>query len=155
MIHYHWQQKVIEDDSVLSLSVTSDIYTWCMRFIPVYSAVALSAVSGQVLWKKVMSEAVMYIQCGLQYSTVPSPVCLLICKSYIMAVNGTTGRTQCCPSCAEVNKINQLQVFISKHSKIFPFPPQERSCGHHQLRALNLRQCYFQTSRATHTQICL
>ncbi|XP_005468498.1 protein FAM234B [Oreochromis niloticus] len=57
-----------------------------------YSAVALSAVSGQVLWKKVMSEAVMYIQCGLQYSTVPSPVCLLICKSYITAVNGTTGK---------------------------------------------------------------
>uniref|UniRef100_A0A3Q4M4Z1 Family with sequence similarity 234 member B n=1 Tax=Neolamprologus brichardi TaxID=32507 RepID=A0A3Q4M4Z1_NEOBR len=117
-----------------SLCNLFDIYTWCMRFIPVYSAVALSAVSGQVLWKKVMSEAVMYIQCGLQYSTVPSPVCLLICKSYIMAVNGTTGRT----SCAEVNKINQLQVFISKHSKIFHFPPQERSCGHHQLRKFDL-----------------
>lgn len=93
-----------------SLCNLFDIYTWCMRFIPVYSAVALSAVSGQVLWKKVMAEAVMYIQCGLQYSTVPSPVCLLICKSYIMAVNGTTGWTQCCPSCAEVNKIH-FQAF--------------------------------------------
>uniref|UniRef100_A0A3P8T5W7 Family with sequence similarity 234 member B n=1 Tax=Amphiprion percula TaxID=161767 RepID=A0A3P8T5W7_AMPPE len=57
----------------------------------VYSAVAVSAVSGQVLWRKVMRESVMYIQCGLQFTTQPSPVCLLIGKSIIMAVNGTTG----------------------------------------------------------------
>lgn len=60
-------------------------------YIPVYSAVALSAVTGQVLWKKFMSESVMSIQCGLQYSSQPLPVCLLISKSVIMAVNGTTG----------------------------------------------------------------
>ncbi|KAM4530995.1 protein FAM234B [Odontesthes bonariensis] len=59
----------------------------------IYSAVAVSAVSGQVLWKKVMRESVTYIQCGLQYSTQPSSVCLLICKSVLMAVNGTTGKT--------------------------------------------------------------
>ncbi|XP_075940274.1 protein FAM234B [Anarhichas minor] len=60
----------------------------------VYSAVALSAVSGLVLWKKVVQESVMYIQCGLQYSTQPqSPVVLLIGKSVLMAVNGTTGKT--------------------------------------------------------------
>lgn len=63
----------------------------CPYFDPVYSAVALSAVSGQVLWKKVMRESVMYIQCGLQYSTQLSPVVILISKSIIMAVNGTTG----------------------------------------------------------------
>nr|XP_040046189.1 protein FAM234B [Gasterosteus aculeatus aculeatus] len=59
----------------------------------VYSAVALSGVSGQVLWRKVMRESVMYIQCGLQYSGQPSPVVLLIGKSVLMAVNGTTGKT--------------------------------------------------------------
>lgn len=53
--------------------------------------VALSAVSGQVLWRKVMRESVMYIQCGLQYSTQQSPVVILISKSLILAVNGTTG----------------------------------------------------------------
>ncbi|XP_060946551.1 protein FAM234B [Limanda limanda] len=58
----------------------------------IYSAVALSAVSGRVLWTKVMAESVMYIQCGLQNSSQPAPVCLLICKSILMAVNGTTGK---------------------------------------------------------------
>ncbi|XP_035036247.1 protein FAM234B [Hippoglossus stenolepis] len=58
----------------------------------IYSAVALSAVSGQVLWSKVMAESVMYIQCGLQYSSKPATVCLLISKSILMAVNGTTGK---------------------------------------------------------------
>lgn len=59
----------------------------------VYSAVALSAMSGQVLWKKIVREWVMYIQCGLQSSTQKSHVCLLICKSVLTAVNGTTGKT--------------------------------------------------------------
>nr|XP_046271867.1 protein FAM234B [Scatophagus argus] len=58
----------------------------------IYSAVALSAVSGQVLWRKVMWESVMYIQCGLQHGTQPSPVVLLIGKSVVTAVNGTTGK---------------------------------------------------------------
>lgn len=58
----------------------------------IYSVVALSAVSGQVLWRKVMQETVMYIQCGLQYSTQPSPVCLLIGKSFITAVSAPTGK---------------------------------------------------------------
>ncbi|XP_053299648.1 protein FAM234B isoform X2 [Pleuronectes platessa] len=58
----------------------------------IYSAVALSAVSGRVLWTKVMAESVMYIQCGPQNSSQPAPVCLLISKSIIMAVNGTTGK---------------------------------------------------------------
>ncbi|KAJ0058211.1 hypothetical protein NL108_009093, partial [Boleophthalmus pectinirostris] len=57
----------------------------------VYSAVALSAVSGQIIWKKPMRERVMYIQCGLQISAQKSQVCLLISKSILMAVNGTTG----------------------------------------------------------------
>lgn len=72
---------------VLNHTLTS----WFFFYIPVYSAVALSAVTGQVLWKKFMSESVMSIQCGLQYSSQPLPVCLLISKSVIMAVNGTTG----------------------------------------------------------------
>nr|XP_020480566.1 protein FAM234B isoform X1 [Monopterus albus] len=58
----------------------------------IYAVVVLSAASGQVLWRKVMRESVMYIQCGLQYSTQSSPVCLLISKSILMAVNGTTGK---------------------------------------------------------------
>lgn len=57
----------------------------------VYSAVALSGVSGQVLWSKVTQESLMYIQCGLQLSSQQSPVVILISKSIIMAVNGTTG----------------------------------------------------------------
>ncbi|XP_017272093.1 protein FAM234B [Kryptolebias marmoratus] len=56
-----------------------------------YSAVAVSAVSGQLLWRKVMPESVKYIQCGLRNSTQPSTVCLLIGSSILMAVNGTTG----------------------------------------------------------------
>ncbi|XP_061567373.1 protein FAM234B [Cololabis saira] len=58
----------------------------------VYSAVAVSAVSGQVLWRKVMKEYVSYIQCGLQNSVHFSPVCLLGGKSLLVAVNGTTGK---------------------------------------------------------------
>ncbi|XP_041851438.1 protein FAM234B [Melanotaenia boesemani] len=56
-----------------------------------YKAVALSAVSGRVLWEKVMRESVTYIQCGPPYSAQASPVCLLICKSVLMAVSGATG----------------------------------------------------------------
>ncbi|KAM9392128.1 protein FAM234B isoform 1-T1 [Pholidichthys leucotaenia] len=55
----------------------------------IYSAVALSAVGGRELWRKVLRESVMSIQCGLQHST--QNVCLLIGKSVIMAVNGITG----------------------------------------------------------------
>uniref|UniRef100_A0A3Q0T4Z2 Family with sequence similarity 234 member B n=1 Tax=Amphilophus citrinellus TaxID=61819 RepID=A0A3Q0T4Z2_AMPCI len=69
----------------------------------IYSVVALSAVSGQVLWRKVMQETVMYIQCGLQYSTQPSPVCLLIGKSFITTVSAPTGQTQSYSSCADSN----------------------------------------------------
>ncbi|KAM9345909.1 protein FAM234B [Symphorus nematophorus] len=58
----------------------------------IYSAVALSALSGQVLWKKFIRESVMYIQCYLQYNNQPSSVVLLIGKSIIVAVNGTTGK---------------------------------------------------------------
>ncbi|XP_012735112.2 protein FAM234B isoform X1 [Fundulus heteroclitus] len=58
----------------------------------IYSAVAVCAVSGRVLWRKVMNESVMYIQCGLHHGTQPSPVCLIIGKSILMAVNGTTGK---------------------------------------------------------------
>lgn len=59
----------------------------------VYSAVALSAGSGRILWKKIMREWVMYIQCGLQTSAQKSQACLLISKSTLTAVNGTTGKT--------------------------------------------------------------
>uniref|UniRef100_A0A8D3C2Z2 Family with sequence similarity 234 member B n=1 Tax=Scophthalmus maximus TaxID=52904 RepID=A0A8D3C2Z2_SCOMX len=58
----------------------------------IYSAVALSAVSGRVLWRNVLSESMMYIQCGLQFSSQPSSVCLLISKYVLTAVNGTTGK---------------------------------------------------------------
>ncbi|XP_008282749.1 protein FAM234B [Stegastes partitus] len=58
----------------------------------IFSAVAVSAAGGQVLWRKFMQESVMYIQCGLQFSSQPSAVCLLISKSILMAVNGTTGK---------------------------------------------------------------
>ncbi|CAL8302039.1 unnamed protein product [Merluccius merluccius] len=87
----------------------------------VYSAVALSATSGRVLWQRVMRESVLFIQCGLQYQAHPvplpaggaalraypettpllagqrerasGPVCLLITKKVLTAVNGTTGKT--------------------------------------------------------------
>uniref|UniRef100_A0A3P9KAQ2 Family with sequence similarity 234 member B n=1 Tax=Oryzias latipes TaxID=8090 RepID=A0A3P9KAQ2_ORYLA len=59
----------------------------------VFSVVAASAVGGLELWRKSMRESVMWIQCGLQLSGEPSwPVCLLVGKSTIMAVNGTTGK---------------------------------------------------------------
>ncbi|XP_041673007.1 protein FAM234B [Cheilinus undulatus] len=58
----------------------------------IYSMVALSAVSGQVLWRNVTRENVKYIQCGLQFSTQPSPVVIVIGKSVVMAINGTTGK---------------------------------------------------------------
>uniref|UniRef100_A0A3B4YNY4 Family with sequence similarity 234 member B n=1 Tax=Seriola lalandi dorsalis TaxID=1841481 RepID=A0A3B4YNY4_SERLL len=55
-------------------------------------AVALSAVSGRELWRKAMGEPVMYIQCGLSYSSQLSPLCLLISKSILIVVNGTSGK---------------------------------------------------------------
>ncbi|XP_054891450.1 protein FAM234B [Poeciliopsis prolifica] len=58
----------------------------------VYSAVAVCAASGRVLWREVLNEPVMFLQCGLQLSTQPSPVCLVIGKSNLMAVDGATGR---------------------------------------------------------------
>ncbi|XP_022623220.1 protein FAM234B [Seriola dumerili] len=58
----------------------------------IYSAVALSAVSGRELWRKAMGEPVMYIQCGLRYSSQLSPLCLLISKSILIVVNGTSGK---------------------------------------------------------------
>lgn len=67
------------------------MYLFVGMFTSVYSAVALSGVSGQVLWSKVTQESLMYIQCGLQLSSQQSPVVILISKSIIMAVNGTTG----------------------------------------------------------------
>lgn len=57
----------------------------------VYSVVALSAAGGHVLWRKVMPAPVIYIQSGLQYPSQPSPVVLLISRSMITAINGTTG----------------------------------------------------------------
>lgn len=51
--------------------------------------VALSALRGQELWRTDMQESVMYIQCGLQFQQ--TPVVLLISKSVIVAVNGTSG----------------------------------------------------------------
>ncbi|CAJ1075796.1 protein FAM234B [Xyrichtys novacula] len=57
----------------------------------IFSAVALSSVSGKVLWRKVMHENVNYIQCGLQFGTQTSPVVIIMGKSVVMAVNGTTG----------------------------------------------------------------
>lgn len=86
----------VDDDSVedVLLGVTE----WPNDTLPTqankaYSAVALSARSGQILWKKTMRELVTYIQCGLQASAQKSEVCLLISKSTLMAVNGTTGKT--------------------------------------------------------------
>ncbi|XP_077357603.1 protein FAM234B isoform X1 [Festucalex cinctus] len=79
------------DDVLLSVTEwTND--TRSAQGNKIYSAVVLSGASGQLLWRKVMWESVMYIQCGLQLNTKPLPVCLLIGKSIIMAVNGTTGK---------------------------------------------------------------
>ncbi|KAL0992980.1 hypothetical protein UPYG_G00101770 [Umbra pygmaea] len=85
-----------------------------------HSVVALSAVSGEVLWRKILREPVKAIQCGLQYEAHPSPlpaggaalrafpnsgiplsgrrdwasgpVCLLSGLANLTAVNGSTGR---------------------------------------------------------------
>ena len=84
----------VDGDSVEDVFLGVTTQTNDTRPTQVYSAVAVSAVSGQVLWRKVMQESVCYIQCGLQYSTQMSPVCLLIGKSKITAVNGTTGYMQ-------------------------------------------------------------
>ncbi|KAF1379169.1 hypothetical protein PFLUV_G00173280 [Perca fluviatilis] len=80
------------EDVILGVTEWSND-THPMQGNKIYSAVALSAVSGQVLWRKVMRETVMYIQCGLQYSTQSSPVVLLISKSILMLVNSTSGET--------------------------------------------------------------
>uniref|UniRef100_A0A3Q3WCB6 FAM234A/B beta-propeller domain-containing protein n=1 Tax=Mola mola TaxID=94237 RepID=A0A3Q3WCB6_MOLML len=56
-------------------------------------AVVLSAVGGQVLWRRVMPESVMAIQCGLQHSTKLSPMVILIGRSIIMALDSATGKT--------------------------------------------------------------
>ncbi|KAJ7992632.1 hypothetical protein DPEC_G00280690 [Dallia pectoralis] len=85
-----------------------------------HSVLALSAVSGEILWRRVFREPVDFIQCGLQYEAQPSPlpaggaalrafphsaiplsglrdaangpVCLLSGSAHLTAVNGTTGR---------------------------------------------------------------
>ncbi|XP_010894999.2 protein FAM234B isoform X2 [Esox lucius] len=85
-----------------------------------HSVLALSAVSGELLWRQVFREPVESIQCGLQYEAHPSPlpaggaalrafphsaiplsglrdrangpVCLLSGSAHLTAVNGTTGR---------------------------------------------------------------
>lgn len=59
----------------------------------VYSVVALSALGGQVLWRKELQESVMYIQCGLQLGNQQQPVVILVSKSNVTAVNSSTGRT--------------------------------------------------------------
>nr|XP_057905447.1 protein FAM234B isoform X2 [Doryrhamphus excisus] len=79
------------DDVLLSVTeCTND--THLTQGNKIHSAVVLSGATGQVLWRKITWESVMYIQCGLQLSAQPSPVCLLIGKSIVMAVNGTTGK---------------------------------------------------------------
>ncbi|XP_061740876.1 protein FAM234B [Nerophis ophidion] len=79
------------DDVLLSVSeCTND--TRVTQGTKIHSAVVLSGTTGQVLWRKVTLESVMYIQCGLRISARPTPVCLLIGKSVITAVNGTTGK---------------------------------------------------------------
>ncbi|XP_076020698.1 protein FAM234B [Genypterus blacodes] len=82
----------VDGDSVEDVLLGVTEWTNDTHRTQVYRAVALSAISGQLLWRWNMRETVMYIQCGLQFSAQPSPVCLLICKSVIMAVNGTTGK---------------------------------------------------------------
>ncbi|XP_077590403.1 protein FAM234B isoform X2 [Stigmatopora nigra] len=78
------------DDVLLSVTeLTNDTHP--TQGNKIYSAVILCGATGQLLWRKVTWEPVMYIQCGLQISAKAQPVCLLIGKSTIMAVNGTTG----------------------------------------------------------------
>ncbi|XP_028841748.1 protein FAM234B [Denticeps clupeoides] len=74
-----------------------------------YSVVALSAVGGEVLWRRPLKESTLYIQCGLQTGAQSAedalwghhlqssilrrgPVCLLIGATHLTAVNGTTGK---------------------------------------------------------------
>lgn len=46
-----------------------------------------------MLWRKVLQESVMNIQCGLQLGTQQQqqPVVILVSKSNVTAVNGSTG----------------------------------------------------------------
>ncbi|XP_028311063.1 protein FAM234B [Gouania willdenowi] len=83
-------EDAVEDVFLGVTAWTNESYT--IQGNKIYSAVALSAAGGHVLWRKVMRESVMSIQCGLQFGAPPSAVCLLVCKSLIMAVNATTGR---------------------------------------------------------------
>lgn len=62
-----------------------------------------------------MWEPVMSIQCGLQHSSQPSAVVLLISKSIVLAVNGTTGKEPsradfCAVSC--VNNCLRVRTMI-------------------------------------------
>lgn len=71
-----------------------------------------------------MRESVLYIQCGLRLDTQPLAACLLIGKSSIMAVNGTSGEreTQFC--------------FPSRFSSLFP--PDPAKSFHFDLTGKNL-----------------
>ncbi|XP_056262544.1 protein FAM234B isoform X2 [Pseudoliparis swirei] len=83
----------VDGDSVEDVLLAVTEWTNDTRPSKIYSAVALSAVGGRVLWMKVMRESVMYIQCGLQDVTQPAPVVLLVGKSILVAVNGSSGKT--------------------------------------------------------------
>lgn len=87
-------------------------------FNPVYSVVALSAAGGHVLWRKVMPAPVIYIQSGLQYPSQPSPVVLLISRSMITAINGTTGEKATRARCSHSESYPHQLVW--KHFLLLP-----------------------------------
>lgn len=111
-------------------------------FNPVYSVVALSAAGGHVLWRKVMPAPVIYIQSGLQYPSQLSPVVLLISRSTITAINGTTGE-------------NATLLRTPANPNTLPATPQGRLYGQSCWRTSSHRQSYFQTSREIRSRIFL
>ncbi|XP_051571070.1 protein FAM234B isoform X2 [Myxocyprinus asiaticus] len=65
-----------------------------------YSVMAVSGISGQVLWRRVLREPLISLQCGLQtgsadphYRELETSACILISSSHIISVNASTGRT--------------------------------------------------------------
>ncbi|XP_052005678.1 protein FAM234B-like [Xyrauchen texanus] len=67
-----------------------------------YSVLAVSGISGHVLWRRTLREPLISLQCGLQTGSadphnrkqsLEMSACILISSSHIISVNASTGRT--------------------------------------------------------------
>ncbi|XP_051571795.1 protein FAM234B-like isoform X2 [Myxocyprinus asiaticus] len=67
-----------------------------------YSVLAVSGISGHVLWRRMLREPLISLQCGLQTGSadphnrkqsLETSACILISSSHIISINASTGRT--------------------------------------------------------------